>query len=370
MRLQQTKLQQSKAFVHIAQVLLIFIAGCLSVVILTKNGSTDGRIGWFFGLCFLTIPAVVYQIMVPMWSRAWRFANDYAYAAIDVLFAILWFSAFVAVASWVSAGKSLGSKDQKKPASCDVFAFGSASKCTTGEADIAFGVLILYIRPLPPYPVFPSAKTIISNDPSITSLLFLATSALSVRQAIRHRQSGALPGTDAGGAYTATAGLDDHTKDAWSADTGDLHADDPYHPDDEHDDETTDHRGPHRGTQIPHDDDDEHALLSAAESPGQQDVGRQYTERPESWETDVHPGRPLSWGTERGSGSFARIDTEYRGAGGQSDSGVEGKEVGRRGSVVQMPDEEMHRIPSALSPGGYEDGGVERRPVEFPAANY
>ena len=53
MRLQQTKLQRSKTIVHIAQITLIFIAGCLSVVLLTKNGSTDGRIGWFFGLVLL-----------------------------------------------------------------------------------------------------------------------------------------------------------------------------------------------------------------------------------------------------------------------------------------------------------------------------
>ena len=91
---------------HIAQALIIFIAGCLAVVILTKDGRTDGRIGWYFGLvrkrppfnhnkiekvlnktqCFLSIPAIIYQIMVPMWSRAWRLQNTYAYAAVDVLF--------------------------------------------------------------------------------------------------------------------------------------------------------------------------------------------------------------------------------------------------------------------------------------------
>jgi hypothetical protein len=83
--------------------------------------------------------------MVPMWSRAWRFASVYAYAAIDILFTILWLSAFAAIASWVNAGKSQGGKDKKKPASCDVFAYGSKSKCTTAEADIALGVMLWYV---------------------------------------------------------------------------------------------------------------------------------------------------------------------------------------------------------------------------------
>lgn len=198
------------------------------------------------------------------------------------------------------------------------------------------------------------------------SLLFVGTSVISVHQAIRYRQSGVLPGNQAGGAYEAT-GIEAQTKDAWSADTGDLSSD-PYHHDDDnlnhgHETDDSDYRGPHRGSNPHNRYDDEHALLHSTDPPGQQSQSssqqQQYSARPESWETEVHPGRPLSWGTDRGSGSFVRMDTEYHGA---KDDGASGP--------TRLPDAEEYRTQSALSPGGYEDEGPERRPVQFPAGNY
>ena len=165
-----------------------------------------------------------------------------------------------------------------------------------------------------------------------------------------------LPVNQAGGAYETT-GIEAQTKDAWSADTGDLNSS-PYHHDEDDNnnhehlhDADADYRGLHRGNSYNH-DDDQHALLHSVDPPGQQ----QYSARPESWETEVHPGRPLSWGTEQGSGSFVRVDTEYHGASG--------------GGGIHMPDAEEHRVPSALSPGGYEDDELQRKPVQFPAGNY
>ena len=198
------------------------------------------------------------------------------------------------------------------------------------------------------------------------SLLFAGTSAISIHQAIRYRQSGVLPGNQAGGAYEAT-GIDAQTKDAWSADTDDLHSD-PYHHDNDeslahsHDTDDADQRGPHRGNNALNSQnryDDEHALLHSADPPGQQQQ-QHYSERPESWETEAHPGRPLSWGTDRASGSFVRVDTEYHGPSGSE-----------AGGPTRIPDAEEYRTQSALSPGGYEaDEGPERRPVQFPAGNY
>lgn len=40
--------------------------------------------------CFLTIPALLYLVMVPMWTRTVRFANAYAYALIDILYTVLY----------------------------------------------------------------------------------------------------------------------------------------------------------------------------------------------------------------------------------------------------------------------------------------
>ena len=36
--------------------------------------------------CFLSVPAIIYLVMVPMWSRTKKFANAYAFLAVDVLY--------------------------------------------------------------------------------------------------------------------------------------------------------------------------------------------------------------------------------------------------------------------------------------------
>jgi translocation protein SEC72 len=80
--------------------------------------------------------------MVPMWSRARRFAHVYAYATLDLLFALFWFTAWIAVASYVVSGKGKG-KDKKKTG-CDNFKYGTPAKCTLSQVTIFFGVIILY----------------------------------------------------------------------------------------------------------------------------------------------------------------------------------------------------------------------------------
>lgn len=42
--------------------------------------------------CFVTLPALIYLVMVPMWSRAQKFANAYAFAALDVLYTSAYFA--------------------------------------------------------------------------------------------------------------------------------------------------------------------------------------------------------------------------------------------------------------------------------------
>jgi len=42
-----------------------------------------------------------------MWPRARRFGNVYAFATVDILYAIFWFSAWVCLASYVAQGKSI-----------------------------------------------------------------------------------------------------------------------------------------------------------------------------------------------------------------------------------------------------------------------
>lgn len=91
-----------------------------------------------------------------MWPRARRFGNVYAFATVDLLYTVFWFSAWVALASYVAQGKSEGkSSDDKNSKSsktkrssgsgCDNWAYGSSSKCKLSEATTIIGVVILYV---------------------------------------------------------------------------------------------------------------------------------------------------------------------------------------------------------------------------------
>jgi len=97
-----------------------------------------------------------------MWPRARRFGNVYAFATVDALYAVFWFSAWVCLASYVAQGKSIGKssdndKDSKSDSKsnsnskradsdkkgCDNWAYGSASKCNVSTATTIIGVVIL-----------------------------------------------------------------------------------------------------------------------------------------------------------------------------------------------------------------------------------
>lgn len=100
--------------------------------------------------------------MVPMWSRARRFANVYAFAALDGLSVILWLSAWASMASYVAQGKSEGSDDEDAGSGCDNFGYGSASRCRLSTGTTILGVFIM--------------------------LAFVATSLFSFRKVMQHRR--------------------------------------------------------------------------------------------------------------------------------------------------------------------------------------
>ncbi|KAF2170725.1 hypothetical protein M409DRAFT_63806 [Zasmidium cellare ATCC 36951] len=212
MRLPQTKLQRIKAIVHFVQAFVIFIAGCLTLAVMTKDGGFGGQTGFYFALCFITIPAIIYQVMVPLWSRAWRFNNVWAIATVDILFAILWFAASIAVAVWnangIAKGKSSDSKDDsdentrrddstKKDGTCASFGYGSATKCSISKASVGLGIVIM--------------------------LLFAITSYISIRAIIEYRRTGVAPNATAKNhGQPERLDVDDPSKDVWSANTDEL----------------------------------------------------------------------------------------------------------------------------------------------------
>jgi hypothetical protein len=80
--------------------------------------------------------------MVPMWTRAWRFASVYAYAIIDILFTVLWFSASVAVGYWNSRS-TFFSKD--KDSNIRACTGGSATRCGVSKAVDGFSLMIAFL---------------------------------------------------------------------------------------------------------------------------------------------------------------------------------------------------------------------------------
>jgi hypothetical protein len=160
--------------------------------------------------CFLTLPALAYLTIGPLWSRLWRVNNVYAYTAIDLLFSLLWFAAAVAVAVWNANGISKGEeaantkRDLFKRAvatktGCAAFAYGSESKCSVSKATVGFGVVIF--------------------------LLFVATSYISIRAMIEYRKTGIKPNLPQSGDRLRKEELGgEDPKDVWSTNIDDLNA--------------------------------------------------------------------------------------------------------------------------------------------------
>ncbi|KAM3067325.1 hypothetical protein ACMFMG_005316 [Clarireedia jacksonii] len=98
-------LQKYKLVVHIFQAALMVTTWVLDIVVMRSSAVIDGRLGWNFGLTFLTLPAIIYLTMAPRFPRTRKLANPYALSVIDALYCIMWLSGFAAVANWNGTGK-------------------------------------------------------------------------------------------------------------------------------------------------------------------------------------------------------------------------------------------------------------------------
>ncbi|KAF2637873.1 hypothetical protein P280DRAFT_457612 [Massarina eburnea CBS 473.64] len=244
MRINTSYVQKCKTVAHVFQVLFIFVGGCIALAVFTKDGDVGGATRYFFALCFCTMPAILYLTMVPMWSRAVRFANAYAFVAVDAIYTILWFGAFISVAMWNSAGVKQGAIEQKQETSnCTTFKYGNEEKCKLSRATVGMGIVVF--------------------------LLFALTAAISGYYLHAYRKEGTMP-------YESMKPNPHHEsgetgKDAiWSTEI-----DGPHHRSDSLDE---DRHTEHGGNQ----QEDEYALLHGTET-----------------EDGRHPGRPLSWGEDR-----------------------------------------------------------------------
>ncbi|KAL6236171.1 hypothetical protein BDW75DRAFT_207552 [Aspergillus navahoensis] len=167
---------RTKNLIHGLQGFLIFLGWALTIAVFTKGGGVDGRTAYYFALCWFSIPGLIYLVAVPMWPRARRFGNVYAFATVDCLYVLLWFIAWICIASYVAQGKSEGkddsdsnkdNKSDEKKSGCDNWKYGSASKCHVSTATCIMGVAIF--------------------------ILFALTAWMSFRNVMHFRRTGTLP---------------------------------------------------------------------------------------------------------------------------------------------------------------------------------
>lgn len=155
--------------------------------------------------CFLTVPAIIYLTMTPRFPRTRRFANPYATVTVDIIFTILWLSAFSAVANWNGSGR------------CH-------SACRVSRIIVVFGVLIWYVFPLS------SFKIELSLCNLGYRLLWTLAAAMSIYGTIYFRREGYLPGASRA---PHNASMIDPDKEAFSTAPHDEYA--PVHDTDDND---------------------------------------------------------------------------------------------------------------------------------------
>lgn len=93
-----------KLGVHAVQVVIGVVIWCLEIAVFTgSEAKIVGNNGWTFGVCFLSIPAWIYLICTPRFPRTRKFANPWVMFAVDVVFCIIWLSAFASQAAYNTA---------------------------------------------------------------------------------------------------------------------------------------------------------------------------------------------------------------------------------------------------------------------------
>lgn len=263
MRIPQDKLGKIKNYVHAGQGVMIAIAWLMCIVIFTRDGQSDGRVGWYFGLCWLSIPILVYLVMVPMWSRARRFSNVYAFATLDALSIVLWLTAWAAMASYVSEGKGKG--DKKDESGCDNFKLGSPGRCKISQGVIVIGVFVM--------------------------LAFAATTFVSFKAVMHYKRTGEVP--------TAAAGNDNFAKQSQDAFSSNMRNDDPF---DDHQEDLDARQGGKSGYgPARRSEEDEYVPL---QNNDHDDV---------SQAQPTQPAGPLGYGPQSG-GVMHDYDTSYAGS--------------------------------------------------------
>ncbi|KAF3482485.1 uncharacterized protein GIQ15_05244 [Arthroderma uncinatum] len=267
----------------------------MTIAVFTQPGKTDGRTVYYFILCWVSIPGIVYLTAVPMWPRIRKFGNVYAFAFVDGLFTLLWFAAWIATATYVGTGISKGSKGDtdkdkdknKNKSGCDVFAFGSPTKCRLSTGTTVLGVFVF--------------------------IIFIATTLLSLKNVMEYRRTGTMPYDGSDPTFAA------HAQAAFSSN--------PAHDFDDDDDRDPESRTGrfHGGPPSRQNDEDEYALLHNSEV---DDLGPHGSHRPppsyDPTASNVSSQPPRLSPLPPAGSSMSDFDTSYGGAYGGHRSEVSG----------------------------------------------
>lgn len=79
MRLQLDQHGKIKTYIHIAQTAVLFLAWVLTIALLTRSGTTDGRVGWYFGLVRIAVntpPSLHTGLVIEQFDPEQKKTND------------------------------------------------------------------------------------------------------------------------------------------------------------------------------------------------------------------------------------------------------------------------------------------------------
>ncbi|KAK3904402.1 hypothetical protein C8A05DRAFT_42508 [Staphylotrichum tortipilum] len=93
-----------KLVFHSLQILLGFVSWCLNIAVFRADEAKIAGNGWTFGVFFLSVPAWIYLMMAPRFPRTRKLAQPHAMLVVDVLFTIIWLSAFAVQAAYNTSG--------------------------------------------------------------------------------------------------------------------------------------------------------------------------------------------------------------------------------------------------------------------------
>jgi len=238
-------LQKANFILHIVQAIWSVVVIGVVVASMSADGPTSGAAKYMFTMCWLAAPALIYLTQAPRFERTKMFAHPYWVIGINTIFSILWFAAFVSLASYTNNGIASGEqkeKDEKIKAEggCALFPAGTGEAvkaCNMNRTAVGLAVVLWF--------------------------LWLATCGIAGYAAWYFRQHSCSPFDD----FTPSAHeIEQTTKDAFSSNNDEYAL-----------------------INKDNDDDDRYSHRTHGRSGSVTSYGESY---------DAHPGNPVPWGGE------------------------------------------------------------------------